>query len=51
MAEQLHRWTQQELAEVFYDALLAVPRSENYRAEQMRRIAGAAARAAWTVKP
>lgn len=47
----MHKWTQDELAELFYDALIRDPRSEHYTAEHMDRIANAAARSAWTVKP
>ena len=51
MGERLHRWTQQELADLFYDALLSDARSESMTADQLRRMAGGAARMAWAVKP
>jgi hypothetical protein len=44
MADRLHRWTHEELAELFYNALLRDARSEGFTVEQMRKMANNAAR-------
>lgn len=41
-----HRWTRDELAELFYDALLRDHRSEDYTADEIRQIAHRGALAA-----
>jgi len=44
MADRRHRWTHEQLAELFYNALLRDARSEDYTAPQMRSMANNAAR-------